>query len=250
MEEFQMDQLTVRVFPSEEEGAWTVYLHGMDGFAADALPVIKAQTKVPFSLVTITLSYGEWSDLLAPWSTPKGWPQYVACVGDGPQYLHTLTDQIIPRAEKYLNKPGRRMMAGYSLAGLFALWSMFETNLFDRIVSASGSLWFPGFQKWFLEHTDEIKNRPESIYFSSCEEEYFTDNKYLSPVKPTTEAIRSWCSENGIENVFILDPGNHYEDVIPRTAAGIVWSLNHPDPALPMKEPASDSSSQSAKTAE
>lgn len=230
-----MDQVTVRVFPAKEEGAWTVYLHGMDGFAADTLPVIQTQTKVPFSLVTITLSYGEWSDLLAPWSTPEGWPQYVACVGDGPEYIRKFAEKIVPEAEKRLKNPGKRIMAGYSLAGLFAIWTMFETDLFDRIVSASGSLWFPGFQKWFFEHTGQIKKMPESIYFSCSEEEFNSENEYLSPVKPTTEAIRKWCAENGIESVFVLDPGNHYEDVIERSSSGIVWSLLHPKPALPKK---------------
>lgn len=35
-------------------------------------------------------------------------------------------------------------IAGYSLAGLFALYALYKTDVFTRVASMSGSLWFPG----------------------------------------------------------------------------------------------------------
>ena len=35
-------------------------------------------------------------------------------------------------------------IAGYSLAGLFALYALYKTDAFTRVASMSGSLWFPG----------------------------------------------------------------------------------------------------------
>ena len=43
------------------------------------------------------------------------------------------------------------VIAGYSLAGLFALWAAWNSGYFRRVASVSGSLWYPGF-------TDYIRN--------------------------------------------------------------------------------------------
>ena len=57
-----------------------------------------------------------------------------------------LTGQIVPSVEARLGfSPVSRAIAGYSLAGLFALWAVFQTDVFDRAASVSGSLWYDGF---------------------------------------------------------------------------------------------------------
>lgn len=224
MQEFIVGDLKVHVFPAKNQGQPVVYLHGLEGFALNVQPLLDQETN-DYSLVVITLPYEAWSNLLAPWNTPEGWPQYVACTGGAPTYLPVLLNKIIPKAEGYLQQPSQRIIAGYSLGGLFALWIFFECDLFAKAACPSGSFWFPGFDQWFFEH--KLKRIPQAVYFSGSEEEFNSSNKYLSPVKPTVNHIKDWLSKQGCKTTFVLDPGNHYEDVLNRTAQGILWCLEN-----------------------
>ena len=64
--------------------------------------------------------------------------------GQAADFLDELLNQIIPQVESSLPQPPTwRGIAGYSLAGLFALWSLWQTDAFDRAASASGRYGFP-----------------------------------------------------------------------------------------------------------
>lgn len=225
-QQFELQDLNVHVFPSLSLHAPVVYLHGLDGYSRDVLPLLEKEDLPDFSLVTVTVPYDRWSVILAPWSTPAGWPQYVACQKGAPAYLPVFLQEIVPEAERRLREPGARILAGYSLAGLFALWVMCRTPDFSRVAAASPSLWFPGFRNWFLQQS--VPALPESIFLSCSEEEYNTDNEYLAPEKPALEAVERWCREHDVPAVFQLDPGDHYQDVLQRTATAIAWVLMHP----------------------
>lgn len=226
---FSEGKLEISVFPAQKPESPVIYMHGMDGFAKDVLPLLDQQVQnagLPdFSLVTITVPYDEWSNILAPWNTPAGWPQYVACTGGAPEYLRIFTEKIIPEAEKHIEKPGPKMIAGYSLGGLFALWAEAKTGLFARLACPSGSFWFPNFISWFMKQN--LPALPECIYFSSSEEEYNSENEYLKEEKPAIQALINWCHENQIRTDLVIDPGNHYEDVVKRSAAAIAWMLRN-----------------------
>ena len=60
--------------------------------------------------------------------------------------------------------PRWRGIAGYSLAGLFAVYALYRTDVFARAASVSGSLWFPGFREYVFSHTPLC--RPDCVYFS------------------------------------------------------------------------------------
>ena len=140
-------------------------------------------------------------------------------------YLRLLVEEIIPRAEKELaGPPAWRGIAGYSLAGLFALYSIYRTDLFSRVGCMSGSLWFPGFKEYVFSH--EPKCRPDCIYFSLGDKESKTRNPVLRSVRQNTEEIQAFYQDKGIDTVFQLNPGNHYDRAAERTAAGMVWLLN------------------------
>ena len=52
-------------------------------------------------------------------------------------------------------------IGGYSLAGLFALWTAYQTDIFKG-VAASPSVWFPGFAEYMKKN--EIKT--DTVYLS------------------------------------------------------------------------------------
>ena len=131
----------------------------------------------------------------------------------------------MPEAEKELpGPPAWRGIAGYSLAGLFALYAIYQTDMFSRVGCMSGSLWFPGFKEYICSH--EPKRRPDRIYFSLGDREAKTRNPVLKTVQENTEVIHAFSQAQGVDTVFQLNPGNHYDHAVERIAAGIAWMLS------------------------
>lgn len=70
-----------------------------------------------------------------------------------------------------------RGIIGYSLAGLFALYAIYQTDTFSRVGSMFGSLWFPGMKEYILIH--EPKCWPDCMYFSLGDKERKTHKPVL-----------------------------------------------------------------------
>ena len=74
--------------------------------------------------------------------------------GGAGRLLPLLTENILPKAEALLPaSPAWRGLAGYSLAGLFAIWALYQTDIFSRAASMSGSLWYPGLLDYLSART-------------------------------------------------------------------------------------------------
>ncbi len=114
-------------------------------------------------------------------------------------------------------------MSGYSLAGLFAVYAAYKTDCFSRIVSASGSLWYPDFLSFVQQN--QISEAVKVMYFSLRDKESHTKNPYLAPVEDNTRFLEQYYSEKEIQTTFRLNPGNHYHNSTGRTAAGLRWTL-------------------------
>ena len=110
-------------------------------------------------------------------------------------------------------------IAGYSLAGLFALYAMYQCDAFDRVASMSGSLWFQGFKDYAMSH--ELKKRPEKLYLSLGDKEARTRHPYLKAVQDNTEQIVSHYEHMGLDVTWELNPGNHFKDAALRSAKGV-----------------------------
>ena len=173
----------------------------------------------------IVINELDWDNELSPWKAEpvfKGEPPFG---GGGDRFLLELTQKIMPEVESGLKvKPKKRYISGYSLAGLFAIYSLYKTDIFFGASSASGSLWFPGFQEFAMEN--EMKRRPESIYFSLGDRESRSRNPLMRKVGEKTEALEKYYESLGIRTTFEMNPGNHFMDSGKRTAKGISWILN------------------------
>lgn len=166
----------------------------------------------------------EWNHDIAPWDSPPTFKNADPCTGGADNYLRLLTEEIIPAAEKELGSvPRWRGIAGYSLAGLFALYAIYQTDLFSRVGSMSGSLWFPGMKEYIFSH--EPKRWPDRMYFSLGDKESKTKNPILHTVRENTKEICPYYLRRGIGTVFQLTPGNHFVQSVERTAAGIAWII-------------------------
>ena len=214
---------TVSIFPSLEANAPIIYLNTFSDEGQKVYETAQAAGCLPFTLVAI--SNLDWNHDMVPWDSPSTFKNAAPCTGGADDYLRLLTGEIIPAAETERNGvPRWRGIAGYSLAGLFALYAIHQTDLFSRVGSISGSLWFPGMKEYIFSH--EPKRWPDHMYFSLGNKESKTKNPILCTVQENTEEISAYYQSKEIDTVFQLNPGNHFVQSVERTAAGIAWILS------------------------
>lgn len=219
---FNIADKRIEVYPSSEPDSAIVY---MNTFAGEGDKVYRALCGMGcFAFTLVAISGLKWDHDMAPWDIPPISEKDTPCTGGADNYLHLLIEEIMPQAEKLVHGVSWRGLAGYSLAGLFAVYSLYRTDIFSRIASMSGSLWFPGLMGYITSH--EMKRLPECVYFSLGDLESRTKNPYLKTVQKNTEKIQSLYAGYGIDMFFQLNPGNHYKNAVQRTATGISWILN------------------------
>lgn len=223
MYEFTIGEKNVSVFPSNVPDAPVIYLNTYSNEGQQVFQTTQTAGCPPFTLVAI--SDLDWNHDMAPWDSPAAFKDGEPFTGGADDYLRLLVGEILPRAEKDLiGVPAWRGIVGYSLAGLFALYAICRTDIFSRVGSISGSLWFPGWKEYVFTH--EPKRPPDRIYLSLGDKESKTRNPILRSVQQDTEEIYDFYRAMGVDAVFHLNPGNHYDHGAERTAAGITWLLS------------------------
>lgn len=219
---FQASDREIAVYPSRGLNRPIIYLNTFEGEGERVYQTLLDMGSPDFNLVTITGL--DWHHDMTPWAMPpvsKGAPP---CTGGADEYLRLLTEEILPKAEEAVGPVLWRGLAGYSLAGLFALYAAYQTPAFSRIASMSGSLWFSGFQEYVSTH--EMAGDITHMYLSLGDRECRTGNLYMKTVQERTEEIAALYTQRGIDTAFQLNPGNHFKNVFRRTAAGIAWILD------------------------
>ncbi|MCD8197360.1 MAG: alpha/beta hydrolase [Lachnospiraceae bacterium] len=166
----------------------------------------------------------DWDDEMTPWPIPPIAKGDTPCSGGADAYLDQLLIELLPEIREALPAPPEYcVLSGYSLAGLFAVYAAYKTDCFSRIVSASGSLWYPDFLSFVQQN--QISEAVKVMYFSLGDKESHTKNPYLAPVEDNTRFLEQYYSEKGIQTTFRLNAGNHYHNSTGRTAAGLRWAL-------------------------
>ena len=223
MYEFTIGDKSVSVFPSTEPDSPVIYLNTYSNEGQQVFRAAQATGCPLFTLVTI--GNLNWNHNMVPWDSSAAFKGGEPFTGGADDYLRLLLRDILSRTEKDLmGAPAWRGIVGYSLAGLFALYAIYQTDIFSRVGSISGSLWFPGWKEYALTH--EPKRPPDCAYFSLGDKESKTRNPILKSVRQDTEEIHDFYRSMGVDTVFQLNPGNHEHHAAERTAAGIAWLLN------------------------
>ncbi len=213
---------SVDIYQSTNKNRPVIYLNAVSAEGEAILGELKGMECPDFSLVVI--SDLEWNQDMALWDTPPVFQNDTPFRGGADTYLDLLINEIIPKAEEQIQGISWRGIAGYSLAGLFAVYTMYRTDLFSRIASMSGSLWFPGFKEYAISH--EPKKYPEHLYFSLGNKECKTKNPYLKVVQNNTEMLVAFYRNQQINTEFRLNSGNHFTEPAKRSAMGIKWLLS------------------------
>lgn len=204
--------------PESEPIRQVVYLHT----AADEEAEVWELTNKGYAL--IALEGINWNRDLSPWYHEKVFSIGDDFAGKADEYLAVLTESLIPQIEKQCGlKPEKRYLTGYSLGGLFAVYAMYHTSIFEGIGSISGSLWYDGFCNYVENHA--IMCNPGKIYFSLGDKEAASARGSMRTVLSCTEKIADKFSRDGIETIFEMNPGHHFDNVAERIAKGIDWLL-------------------------
>ena len=110
-------------------------------------------------------------------------------------------------------------LAGYSLAGLFAVWAATMTDIFAGVASVSGSLWYDG----FIDYLSGARLLVPEIYFSVGEAESRTRSQRLAGVVDMTSSAYNIAKGQKIDTTMRLNPGGHFSDPEKRCADAVRW---------------------------
>ena len=221
-ERFQAGGKEISLYLSDKRDCPLIVLNTFEGGGAPVLEEARKLGGSDFSL----LSVGglDWNRDMSPWECAPVMAQDEGYAGGADSYLSLLLEEILPEGLKRLpESPSWTGIAGYSLAGLFALYALYRTDTFARAASMSGSLWFPGFGDFVRSH--DMKRAPEKLYLSLGDKEAKTRNPYLKTVQENTEAAVQLYRDRGLDVTWELNPGNHFRDAEKRSAKGILGIL-------------------------
>lgn len=189
----------------------------------------KAVPHTPFILLIYEVS--DWNSDLSPWEAPAVYGKE-PFIGFGCDTLQRLVYDALPDIKPILRKfygnisISSTYITGYSLAGLFALWALYETTAYDGAACCSGSLWFPQWDTYMDSHS---LKKPCSVYLSLGRKEEQTRNAAMAIVGDRTRTQEELLrNDPNCRNVILeWNPGGHFNDPGKRLAQGIAWLL-HP----------------------
>ena len=206
------------LYGSEHPAAPMIILNNYSG---DGESVVRAMREINTPDCNLLVAGNlNWDHDMSPWYCPPLSKNDTPCTGGADEYLNLLLEEILPKAKERINgTPSFIGIAGYSLAGLFALYASYQCDTFDRVASMSGSLWFPDFKEYALTH--EMQKRPSRLYLSLGDREAHTRNSVLMTVQGNTEELVDHYKKLGLAVTWELNPGNHFKDAALRSAKGI-----------------------------
>ena len=162
----------------------------------------------------IAVKVDDWNTDLSPWKAPA-----VFGKDDFGGRAKNALASILPLCED-MNKT--YLIGGYSLAGLFALWAAYQTDVFKGVAAASPSVWFPDFENYVFQNSIQT----ESVYLSLGDKEEKTRNPVVAQVGNAIRSIYHHLSDSIIDCTLEWNQGNHFKDADIRTAKAFAWLLN------------------------
>ena len=172
---------------------------------------IKQLSGKDFCLVAIKVD--NWNSDLSPWEAPAVF---------GNESFGGKAAAALDEVLKHTGDPSKTSyIGGYSLAGLFAIWAAYQTDVFKGVAAASPSVWFPGFSDYMAER----KLCANSVYLSLGDKEEKTRNPVMATVGDNIRKAHELLKAQGVNTVLEWNPGNHFKDPDIRMAKGFEWVI-------------------------
>ena len=159
----------------------------------------------------------DWDRDLTPWAAPglrKNEPDFG---GGAAAFLAELLAAVREAEGALPAPPETKLLMGYSLGGLFALWAGTRTEEFPLLASVSGSLWFDG----WCEYLEANPCRAGKVYLSLGEREPKARNPRMARVGLCTERTEALLRAAGAETTLEWNPGGHFNDPEERMAKAV-----------------------------
>ncbi len=172
--------------------------------------------------IFIEIQIDDWDKNLSPWAVKS--INNREFEGKGSETLNWVIENIIPYINNNYKEHKEIYLTGYSLSGLFALWGIYNTDVFNGAVCCSGSLWFPGWDEFILKNRIKKKS---FVYLSLGGKEEKTKNPLMASVGINTRNQHSILKKESLIKSVILEmnPGGHFADTAMRVAKGINWII-------------------------
>ena len=192
--------------------------HDIEVLDSEVAEIVKLAGDTGFTLAAFKVD--DWNADLSPWEAPPVFGSE-GFAGGAEATLKYVTDQLIPEL-KGTGDP-KIFIGGYSLAGFFALWAVYQTDLFSGAAAASPSVWFPG----WIDYAEKNSVKAGRVYLSLGDREEKTKNPVMRTVgdniRRQYELLQEdpGCKKSRLE----MNQGNHFKEPDIRTAKGFVWLL-------------------------
>ena len=156
-----------------------------------------------------------------PWPEPAirpGTPDFGGQLG---QYHRELNNEILPALiDEYALDTEKLAYGGYSLGGLAATMSLWETDAIAAVFSLCGSFWYPGVADFIEEHVP--KNYSAQVYLQNGIREGDGHNNRLcdaySYAQRVHTALQATCGAK-----TVLDDYGHHDRQSERLNAALRW---------------------------
>lgn len=211
-------------YHSDGSAALIVFICGNE--ETEILDKIKIRVEQACSvrLSWIVYSVNDWNRDLSPWPAAPVFGKE-AFGGFAKNTLNSLGEKISYITETYIKNPDVPViLGGYSLAGLFALWAAYQTDIFSGISAVSPSVWFPEWNEYASSHIIHT----DYVYLSLGDKESRTRNPIMSKVYDCIkEEYENITSSGQVKEAMLeLNPGNHFQDVDNRISKALIWVIN------------------------
>lgn len=191
------------------------------------------QAAARHSCSIVVISGMDWNDDLTPWGAEGVFRKAKPFAGHADVFLKMLREDVLTNVEAQLGlKHPERFLAGVSLSGLFAIWSVFKCDIFVGIASISGSLWYDGFASW--TKGQEPSERVGKVFVSLGDREKKSKDRRMATVEEMTLQVVENLRAEGVETEFLLEENTtHFSPMVPRLEKALESLL--PDPENQVK---------------
>lgn len=186
--------------------------HDLEGIENE-FAAINDECDTSFRLIAVRID--DWNNDLSPWEAPSVFGKENFGSGAS-KTLGKLLELCGDKSKTYY-------IGGYSLAGLFALWTAYQTDAFSGVAAASPSMWFPGFADYMKKN--EI--RTDKVYLSLGDREEKARNPVMATVGDKIREVHALLKEQGVNCILEWNEGNHFKDADLRTARAFAWVLSN-----------------------
>ena len=192
---------------------WACQADGAHNVTELARKAYNLSGEKPFTITAFGIK--DWNAELSPWNAtvPEAGGTFE---GIAPQTLEWLEQNLIPTCT---SKP---YLMGYSLAGLFSLWSLTQCNKLAGAASCSGSTWYPGWNDYA-----EAATWPQgcNVYLSLGSKEELAFSAIIASVGENTLRLSKLLKMHPsvAASTLEMNRGGHFSDPLGRLAKAIAW---------------------------